>query len=266
MYFQSFDGHIFTFSATCQYVLAKSRNSGKFTVTIQNAPCGAVSYSHSVLFFCFINKTFHLVELWLFIFWFWNKCLYISHTTFLLQPLETKCAAVSAHGFVCHVDHIIIWVLSKPLLNPSRSFFCWRALLRLRKMKTSTKPLNETVADNEHEREQKSKGFLLSPLLQFHISVWAAQQTGRIWDVPLIRERPETSSSQVNKITLYLTWLTELLDSLVVRRGGTERRWMMGRVQGGGYLTISLMKETIHWGRSLTVSDTSDLNAVLKCW
>ncbi|MEQ2294988.1 hypothetical protein AMECASPLE_009491 [Ameca splendens] len=41
MYFRSFDGRIFTFPATCQYVLAKSRNSGKFTVTIQNAPCGA---------------------------------------------------------------------------------------------------------------------------------------------------------------------------------------------------------------------------------
>lgn len=43
MYFQSFDGRLYTFAATCQYVLAKSRNSGKFTVTIQNAPCGAVS-------------------------------------------------------------------------------------------------------------------------------------------------------------------------------------------------------------------------------
>ncbi|XP_072237255.1 otogelin [Leuresthes tenuis] len=41
MYFQSFDGRIYTFPATCQYVLAKSRNSGKFTITIQNAPCGA---------------------------------------------------------------------------------------------------------------------------------------------------------------------------------------------------------------------------------
>ncbi|KAJ3592886.1 hypothetical protein NHX12_005224, partial [Muraenolepis orangiensis] len=40
MFFQSFDGRIFTFPATCQYVLAKSRNSGRFTVTIQNAPCG----------------------------------------------------------------------------------------------------------------------------------------------------------------------------------------------------------------------------------
>nr|XP_061811172.1 otogelin-like [Nerophis lumbriciformis] len=41
MFFQSFDGRIYTFPAMCQYVLAKSRNSGKFTVTIQNAPCGA---------------------------------------------------------------------------------------------------------------------------------------------------------------------------------------------------------------------------------
>ncbi|XP_040899174.1 otogelin [Toxotes jaculatrix] len=41
MYFQSFDGRIYTFPATCQYVLAKSRSSGRFTVTVQNAPCGA---------------------------------------------------------------------------------------------------------------------------------------------------------------------------------------------------------------------------------
>ncbi|KAJ7994558.1 hypothetical protein DPEC_G00250710 [Dallia pectoralis] len=40
MYFHSFDGRMFTFPASCQYVLAKSHNSGKFTVTIQNAPCG----------------------------------------------------------------------------------------------------------------------------------------------------------------------------------------------------------------------------------
>ncbi|KAM9816911.1 otogelin [Neosynchiropus ocellatus] len=41
MFFHSFDGRIYTFPATCQYVLAKSLNSGTFTVTIQNAPCGA---------------------------------------------------------------------------------------------------------------------------------------------------------------------------------------------------------------------------------
>uniref|UniRef100_A0AAR2LEP6 Otogelin n=1 Tax=Pygocentrus nattereri TaxID=42514 RepID=A0AAR2LEP6_PYGNA len=40
MYFQSFDGRVYTFPATCHYVLAKSRNSGGFIVTIQNAPCG----------------------------------------------------------------------------------------------------------------------------------------------------------------------------------------------------------------------------------
>lgn len=43
MFFQSFDGRIYTFPATCQYVLVKSRLSGKFTVTLQNAPCGPVS-------------------------------------------------------------------------------------------------------------------------------------------------------------------------------------------------------------------------------
>lgn len=43
MYFQSFDGRVYTFPATCQYVLAKSRNPGGFIVTIQNTPCGPVS-------------------------------------------------------------------------------------------------------------------------------------------------------------------------------------------------------------------------------
>ncbi|MCI4393255.1 hypothetical protein PGIGA_G00155360 [Pangasianodon gigas] len=41
MYFQSFDGRIYTFPATCQYVLAKSRNPSGFIVTIQNTPCGS---------------------------------------------------------------------------------------------------------------------------------------------------------------------------------------------------------------------------------
>ncbi|XP_053473113.1 otogelin [Ictalurus furcatus] len=40
MYFQSFDGRVYTFPATCQYVLAKSRSPGGFIVTIQNTPCG----------------------------------------------------------------------------------------------------------------------------------------------------------------------------------------------------------------------------------
>ncbi|KAM9408251.1 otogelin [Pholidichthys leucotaenia] len=41
IFFQSFDGRIYTFPATCHYVLAKSRSSGKFMVTIQNSACGA---------------------------------------------------------------------------------------------------------------------------------------------------------------------------------------------------------------------------------
>ncbi|KAL4622712.1 otogelin [Arapaima gigas] len=40
IYFETFDGRTYTFHAMCQYVLAKSRSSGRFTVTIQNAPCG----------------------------------------------------------------------------------------------------------------------------------------------------------------------------------------------------------------------------------
>ncbi|TSY13799.1 Otogelin [Bagarius yarrelli] len=47
MYFKSFDGRIYTFPATCQYVLAKSRNTGQFIVTIQNTPCGPVRLSHN---------------------------------------------------------------------------------------------------------------------------------------------------------------------------------------------------------------------------
>ncbi|XP_074131877.1 otogelin [Sminthopsis crassicaudata] len=40
IHFTTFDGRRYTFPATCQYILAKSRSSGAFTVTIQNAPCG----------------------------------------------------------------------------------------------------------------------------------------------------------------------------------------------------------------------------------
>ena len=49
MFFQSFDGRIFTFPASCQYVLAKSSSSGRFTVTIQNTPCGPVSLFSSCM-------------------------------------------------------------------------------------------------------------------------------------------------------------------------------------------------------------------------
>uniref|UniRef100_A0A8C8SMQ0 Otogelin n=1 Tax=Pelusios castaneus TaxID=367368 RepID=A0A8C8SMQ0_9SAUR len=38
--FMTFDGRKYTFQATCQYILAKSLRSGKFTVSLQNAPCG----------------------------------------------------------------------------------------------------------------------------------------------------------------------------------------------------------------------------------
>ncbi|KAM9768693.1 otogelin isoform 9-T9 [Dama dama] len=40
IHFTTFDGRRYTFPATCQYILAKSRSSGTFTVTLQNSPCG----------------------------------------------------------------------------------------------------------------------------------------------------------------------------------------------------------------------------------
>ncbi|OWK57108.1 Otogelin [Lonchura striata] len=39
-HFMTFDGRRYTFQATCQYILAKSRTSGTFTISLQNAPCG----------------------------------------------------------------------------------------------------------------------------------------------------------------------------------------------------------------------------------
>uniref|UniRef100_A0ACB8G2V7 Uncharacterized protein n=1 Tax=Sphaerodactylus townsendi TaxID=933632 RepID=A0ACB8G2V7_9SAUR len=40
IHFMTFDGRKYTFQAACQYILAKSLTSNKFTVTLQNAPCG----------------------------------------------------------------------------------------------------------------------------------------------------------------------------------------------------------------------------------
>lgn len=48
IHFTTFDGRRYTFPATCQYILAKSRSSGTFTVTLQNAPCGLVRLGGSL--------------------------------------------------------------------------------------------------------------------------------------------------------------------------------------------------------------------------
>ncbi|KFM13872.1 Otogelin, partial [Aptenodytes forsteri] len=40
IHFMTFDGRKYTFQATCQYILAKSRTSEAFTISLQNAPCG----------------------------------------------------------------------------------------------------------------------------------------------------------------------------------------------------------------------------------
>lgn len=53
----TFDGREYTFQATCQYILAKSRSSGEFTVSLQNAPCGQVRLRTFLLFLCLEGKT-----------------------------------------------------------------------------------------------------------------------------------------------------------------------------------------------------------------
>ncbi|XP_062919170.1 otogelin-like protein [Mobula hypostoma] len=40
IHFRTFDGQLYSFHAICQYILAKSRSSGKFTISLQNSQCG----------------------------------------------------------------------------------------------------------------------------------------------------------------------------------------------------------------------------------
>ncbi|XP_069778176.1 otogelin [Narcine bancroftii] len=40
IHFKTFDEQLYSFHAVCQYILAKSRNSGKFTISLQNSQCG----------------------------------------------------------------------------------------------------------------------------------------------------------------------------------------------------------------------------------
>lgn len=48
----TFDGRMFLHSGACQYVLAKSRGSGRFTLTLQYVPCGEVRPVISLINFC----------------------------------------------------------------------------------------------------------------------------------------------------------------------------------------------------------------------
>ncbi|XP_051885648.1 otogelin-like [Pristis pectinata] len=40
IHFKTFDEQLYSFHAICQYILAKSRSSGKFTISLQNSQCG----------------------------------------------------------------------------------------------------------------------------------------------------------------------------------------------------------------------------------
>uniref|UniRef100_A0A4W3IMB4 Otogelin n=1 Tax=Callorhinchus milii TaxID=7868 RepID=A0A4W3IMB4_CALMI len=46
IHFMTFDKRAYTFQATCQYILAKSRHSGKFAISLQDTHCGTVRKLH----------------------------------------------------------------------------------------------------------------------------------------------------------------------------------------------------------------------------
>lgn len=143
MYFRSFDGRIYTFPATCQYVLAKSRNRGKFTVTIQNAPCGAVSQPQCAWSLLSVSTS--------------HQFFHSSHCSQTVNWLGFQSSAIclscrSYHNCKCSIFPAVFFV--------QESHCNWVRV----QMTARRKRLNQPWADNEHEKDKRLRAFNLSPL------------------------------------------------------------------------------------------------------